>query len=375
MTRIKTRLFPSGIAEGSAFCNRTAERELLKQYIDNIQHTVIMAPRRYGKSSLITQVIRDNQLIYAWVDFLSVTTQEEIENKIRAAAKELVLAMSPEIKKIQVQTVDKIKSMSPELNLSAMGQSLKLQLSSDDTTPIDQILTELDKYAQKMEKTAVLVFDEFQQISEIEENKSVEALIRHAVERSKAVTYLFSGSNRHLLQEMFSQKDRPLYRLCSVMPLERIHPDEYLKFISRAASSRWGEALPKNLILKILDLTECHSFYVNALCNELWLKEKTPKNEGAIEQIWKTYMIKNKSIIVSEIVALPLNQKKIIKALSNSPEAEPYGIQFSTQTKIPSASIRRAIESLLLKDIIFQDANDCYRVLDPAVSYYFRCLH
>ncbi|NDA48269.1 MAG: hypothetical protein EBY21_13565, partial [Alphaproteobacteria bacterium] len=158
-------------------------------------------------------MILDNQSDYAWVDFLSVTTKAEVEEKIRAAAKTLLLALSPDLKKLQMQALDKIKAMSPELNVGVMGQTLTLHLSSDDKTPIDQLLTQLDQYAQKVEKKAVLVFDEFQQISELEETLSIEALIRHAVERSKAITYLFSGSRRHLLKEMFSHKNRPLYRL------------------------------------------------------------------------------------------------------------------------------------------------------------------
>jgi len=369
------RLFPSGIAEGQAFCNRTEERTRLKQYINNVQPTVIMAPRRYGKSSLITQVILDNQSDYAWVDFLSVTTKAEVEEKIRAAAKTLLLALSPDLKKLQMQALDKIKAMSPELNVGVMGQTLTLHLSSDDKTPIDQLLTQLDQYAQKVEKKAVLVFDEFQQISELEETLSIEALIRHAVERSKAITYLFSGSRRHLLKEMFSHKNRPLYRLCTVMQIERIQPSEYLSFIRQAAQVRWAIDLSEDLILKILELTECHSFYVNALCNELWLNHTPPDSIEFIESTWRTYMIRNKSTIVAEVLSLPLNQKKLIKALSLNPENTPYGAAFLIKTGISSASIRRAFEALLLNDIIFEDEHAFYRVLDPAVSYYFRCFH
>lgn len=82
--------FPSGIAEGRAFCNRLKERQRLKINIQDIRHTVLMAPRRYGKTSLIRQVINQNASINVWIDFLSVTSVEEAEAKIQKAAKSLL---------------------------------------------------------------------------------------------------------------------------------------------------------------------------------------------------------------------------------------------------------------------------------------------
>ena len=97
-------LFPAGIAFGEAFCNRVEERTRLKKHIDNLRHTVLIAPRRYGKSSLIRQVMEDNQCIYVWIDFLSVTNQGDVEAKIKKACKELLFKLAPELKKLQMQT-------------------------------------------------------------------------------------------------------------------------------------------------------------------------------------------------------------------------------------------------------------------------------
>lgn len=365
-------LFPSGIAEGKAFCNRTAERNQLKQYVENIQHTVLVAPRRYGKSSLVNQVMLDDHYCHAWIDFLPVTNKAEAEEKIQLAAQELLLSLAPELKKLKMQTISKVKSLSPELNLSALGQSLTLNLSSNKALSIDETLIELDKYAEKVGKKAVLVLDEFQQISEIREHQSIEALIRHAVERSHAITYVFSGSKRHMLQEMFSQSSRPLYRLCRIMPLDRIEHKEYEKFIQSAAKSRWKNSISEGIIDKIITLTERHPFYLNVLCNELWLSDKAPKSPEQVELIWKNFIIQHKSVIISDIVSLPLNQKKIVRELSYQPEQEPYGAKFIVKSGMAAASIRRVFDALMIKDIIYRDESSYYKVLDPAISYYFK---
>jgi AAA+ ATPase superfamily predicted ATPase len=362
--------FPSGVAEGDAFCNRVVERKRLKVNIEGVRHTVLMAPRRYGKTSLIRQVVLENNYIYVWIDFLSVTSKEEVEEKIRKAAKQLLFKLSPELKKITMQTKDLVKSLSPELNLKAMGQSLTLHLTSDSSLTIDEMLLELDSYAQKIGKTAVLICDEFQQISEIEKSVSSEALIRHAVERSKNITYLFSGSNRHLLAEMFSQSNRPLYRLCQAMVVQRIEAVEYKNFLNLAAQAHWKSDLPEEVSQRILALTECHPFYVNALCDELWLQETMPVNQEKVDVAWRWYIDGHKTIILSEVVPLALNQKKILSTLAKQPTKESSGAAFLMLTKLSSSSVRRSLDALLKKDLVYINDQGEHSVLDPAVKQY-----
>lgn len=362
--------FPSGIAEGSSFCNRVMERKRLKTNIEGIRHTVLMAPRRYGKTSLIRQVMLDNHFIYVWVDFLSVTSKEEIETKIKKAAKELLFKLSPELKKITRQTKELVKSLSPELNLSAMGQSLTLNLTSDNHLAVDEMLLELDSYAQKTGKKAVIVCDEFQQISEIEKSTSVEALIRHAVERSKNITYLFSGSNRHLLAEMFSHSNRPLYRLCQVMVIQRIDAEEYKNFLNLAAKEKWQTELADNVIQRIIDLTECHPFYINALCAELWLLEKIPTTVEQVVDTWNWYIDGHKTIILSEVVPLALNQKKVLSMLAKHPTKEPSSTNFMMLVRLSSSSIRRSLDALIKKDLAYITEQKEHAVLDPAIRQY-----
>lgn len=362
-------IFPTGIAEGEAFCNRVVERKKLASNIERIIHTILLAPRRYGKTSLIRHVLNENSYNSEWIDFLSVTTDGQVEEKIAKAGKALLFKLSPDLIKLTKGTVDLVKSMTPELNLGALGQSLTFHLTSNQKVPIDQMLLEIDAYALKVGKRAVLVFDEFQQISELENSHSVEALIRHAVERSKAITYVFSGSNRHLLQEMFGESTRPLYRLCQSMPIQRIASQEYEVFLGKAAMDKWGESLSKSALAKILKLTECHPFYVNGLCSELWELNKLPQQDDVLQQ-WSHYIETHKGMIVSDIVSLPLNQKKVIQALAENPTSEPFAHEFCLKAKLAAGSVRRAMEYLLKKDIAFQDEKGIYKLLDPAIRHY-----
>lgn len=361
---------------GSAFCNRVSERGTLARNISNITHTVIMAPRRYGKSSLIRQVLTENHCDYVWIDFLSVTSKEDAEIKIVKGINQLLFKLSPDLKKFQKQASEFVKSMTPEVNLGWMGQSLTLHMNGQPGAQesLEDVLLRLDDYAQKVGKKAVLVFDEFQQLNEIKDNLSVEAMIRHAVERSQAVTYIFSGSNRHLLHEMFGQSNRPLYRLCQAMTIERITAEDYVPFLKKLGKAQWGIVLDPEIIERIFFYSEFHPFYLNALCEILWGNEEAPVLKD-VDTAWDWYITNHKSDIVSEIINLPINQKKIIQTLAksaNSPVTEPYGADFSHRTKISVSSLRQAVEALMAKDILYKNAKGELSLLDPAVLYYFR---
>ncbi len=371
-----TTLFPLGVAEGEAFCNRVKERKELASNIEHGNHTVLSAPRRYGKSSLVRKVVIEMEIPYAWVDFLTVSTKEEVQAQIARLVAQAIYAISPDMKKIQKNIAKIFKGLSPQVNIGInvgrgmLAGGISFHPDFEKNLQIDEVLMQLDELAAQFEKRIVFVFDEFQQISLLKESGVIEGMIRHAVERSKAVTYVFSGSNRHLLLAMFGSRDRPLYRLCQTMPLERIDEEDYRSFLSPLAKEKWGTALQEDTFLKIMACSERHPFYVNAICNKLWKDGEMPSNQEDIEKAWAWFVLTNKNSIVSEIMGLSVNQKRVVNCLAEEPTSELRGKAFLLKTKISPSSIAQSVESLESRDIIFKDEQGFYRLLDPAVRYY-----
>jgi len=361
-------LFPSGIAEGNSFCNRMKERKKFKQSIERIEHTVVVAPRRYGKTSLITKVMQEMDIAYGWIELLSATSLESVQTKIINAVGGLVYELAPDIKKLQLKFKQFFIALKPDIVLSALGQKVVLHPLSSSAETITATLLELDRYVLSLNKKAVIVFDEFQQLAELENSRALEASIRYAVERSKAVSYIFSGSNRHMLVEMFGASERPLYRLCNMFGLERIAPKEYFSFLKKAALQQWQAPLDEAVFSKIMELTERHPYYVNILCNRLWKYDNLP-NVDRVEKAWDKYVTSHKSIIVGDILNLSLNQRKILTMLAQHPTAEPYGAEFQSKTGVSLSSMKQAFGVLIDKDMVYRD-NGVLTVLDPAIRYY-----
>ena len=179
--------FPQGVVTDGAFCNRVEERRSLKERIDAHEHTVLIAPRRYGKTSLIAQVLADNSYLGVSADFFSVLTREEVAQHVFNHVSDMMVQLMPKEKGVAQKLLDAVCALNSRISLSFFGQKLEISVSQHHDRNISDALLALDCLAQKVQKSCVFILDEFQQIGELKESHAIEAEIRHAVERSKNV--------------------------------------------------------------------------------------------------------------------------------------------------------------------------------------------
>lgn len=365
--------FPSGLALGGDFCNRVEERALLKASIFNNEHVVMSSPRRYGKTSLINQVMRENEWPFVGIDLLPSANAQQVKAAILRGISQLLPQILPKQKVLMNKLLGFFKNFNPKISVSVLkvGFSVELHNAEPPSQSITEALMSLDQLAQEVQKRVVVLMDEFQQVSTLSDYHSIEASIRHAVERSKNVSYIFSGSERHILEQMFHDKSRPLYHLCKLMRIERIHQEDFARFIQDKAQLKWGQDLAEESLLAIFRFTECHTYYVNYLCRQLWRLRKPPVLTD-VEAAWQE-CIQNQLIwITDDLAALSANQRAILLALVSEPTREIYGQSFLSKVNLQAASAKRAIESLAKRNFIFADETHAYHVLDPALATYLR---
>ncbi|MCK4609190.1 MAG: hypothetical protein KAT71_06900, partial [Gammaproteobacteria bacterium] len=112
-----TGIFPRGIAKGTAFYDRIKERKQLKQNIEHTIHTVLIAPRRYGKTSLMTQVLYENKIDHIWFDFMTITNREDTETKLLQKISELIINIAPTTTKLKQIATKYFSQLNPEITL------------------------------------------------------------------------------------------------------------------------------------------------------------------------------------------------------------------------------------------------------------------
>lgn len=364
------KIFPPGIAMGDAFYDRKLERAELKKNIDNITHTVLIAPRRFGKTSLIKKVIDDHKLHYIWIDLMTITSGEELQESLLNHISNLIVQLGKTENKIKDFLSKYFGSLKPEVTWG-IPPFIKVKLNPKATSQesIVEALLRLDEMAQDGNSSIVIVCDEFQEIARIDKEHTLQASIRHAAERAQAICYLFSGSKPQPLLRIFNGKQNPLYELCDMMTINRITKKDYIEYLQAQAMTKWGKSLSDECLTKIFNNTQYYPKYINALCSKLWGFDTTPDVE-IIDDVWKEYIFSRKASIREELNGLKLNELRLLKSLSESSTHEPFGQNFLKTIELSQSSVQRSLEALLEKGLVI-NTEGAYAVIDPTFKCYF----
>lgn len=364
-------LFPRGMAIGGAFCNRKDERARLKQNIKTGQHTLLMSPRRYGKTSLVFYVVKELGIPFGDMDLFIAVDTPKIEQGIIAGIKKVITKIGTPTDKVLEILRNYFKSKNAQWTIGTQGINIALVPSpnSDPATNVLEALQALEVLLQKKKKRAVLFLDEVQEVGEISGGKGIEGAIRHVAQKTQYLSLVFSGSNRHLLARMFYDKSRPLYKLCDRIVLDRISKAEYVEHINGFAVKRWGKSLDAAILEDIFELTELHPYYINNLCLHLWNTElkKTPQHDDVIT-CWHKLIIEERNEMLRELSMLSIGQRKVLNIIAHGQKTGLTSKNSLKKTDLTSSSVTEAIKTLIQKDYVEQLENNEYRIIDPLIK-------
>ncbi|MGD9153238.1 MAG: hypothetical protein PVG30_06255 [Gammaproteobacteria bacterium] len=326
-----------------------------------------MSPRRYGKTSLALNSFSKIKWPYAHIDLYKALDEEDIEKTILNGIGELLGKLETVPGKLLKLASNFFISMHVKVVLGADGLSLEFgRRKQKPTTTILEALEKLHKLARKKNKKVIIFMDEFQTVGEITNNSAIEASIREAAQKSINVAYVFSGSDRYLIQEMFSDKKRPFYKLCNLVTLDKISKDDYTAYIQKASNFQWKRSLTADTLEKIFYITERHPYYVNKLCSMLWVNDYPTKKD--VVDSWQRYVLENKSQLERELELLSINQRKLLIFLAQEgPIKEIFSKETTKQVNISLSSVSRSLSVLIAKDYIYSDEEGNYKIRDPLI--------
>lgn len=363
--------FPRGIAVEPAFCNRVDEGKRLIHNIKTGQHTLLMSPRRYGKTSLVTYAVKEVNLPVGDADLFVAVDARHIEQRILAGIKMAMNQVFSSTEQLLKSLRDYFKTMDNQWTIGTQGIHLVLTPAakeSDPATSIMEALLALEHLLKQKNKRGILFLDEMQEIGEVAEGKGIEGAIRHVAQQSQYLSFIFSGSNRHLLSHMFYDKARPLYKLCDRIVLERISVKDYEKHLTNICKKKWKKVMPPVSLNKIFELTECHPYYVNNLCLRLWGSTlKQPPSENQIESAWLDYAKEERLEVARELSSLSTGQRKILIAIASGFTTKMTGKEFLKRVNMTSSSVTELLQNLEQKDYIEKHGKE-YSLIDPLIK-------
>lgn len=357
------------VVKGDYFTDREEELRTLTLDLASGQNILLFSPRRYGKTSLIIRVLdnlKTKGIIGIYVDLFRATSLQNL-GKIYADA--ITRATASKIEEAVRFVKEHFPAIVPRITVKG-GEPADFELDfeaprRDLEKWLDEIYDLPQKIAQRKKKRLVVVFDEFQEAAALGPGDIVERNLRAKIQHHDRVAYVFMGSKRHLLDELFQDKAKPLYRIAKSMPLGKIPKSKLGSFIRSRFRSVKMTISPQE-ISQILDTTGCHPYYTQQLCHEIYnaviprKKVSTADAEKAAEQCIQTQSYAYTTIWEG----LAGKQRELAIALSKMPGENIYSQNFIARHDLGSASsIQTALEALEKKGILERE-NGGYSLSD-----------
>lgn len=366
--------FVFGVAtSGDNFTDREKETARL---LLNFQHginTVLISPRRWGKTSLVQKVCRlaqSDTLKVVYLDIFSCRSDRDFYDAFAAAViKQTSSKLDEWLENVKLF----LSRISPKVSMGTdpmtdFSVSLELNPKSDD---IDEILQLPEKIAQKKGYNIVVCIDEFQQIAEFKDSKTFQKRLRSVWQLQKSVSYCLFGSKKHLMNELFEKKSLPFYKFGDAIYLSKIDTSDWVDYICSRFEVT-GKHISKELAEKICHKVDNHSSYVQQLAWLVWIHTDKIATEQDFEDACQDILDQNTPLFEKQTENLTTYQFNFLKAVIDGIDSE-----FASQDVLvkyqlgSSANVSIVKRALVKKELIEIEKRRVY-IPDPVMKVWLK---
>jgi len=367
----------TGKIEPDYFCDRVSESARLIKSLVNGNNMVIISPRRMGKTGLIQFCYEKPEIKDAYYTFfIDILHTSNLKEFTYILGKEIFETLAPQSKTMSNLFLQTLKSISGKFGFDPSTNLPTFNVELGDIKRPEYTLEEIFTYLAAADKPCIIAIDEFQQIAKYPE-KNMEALLRTHIQKIRNSNFIFAGSERHMMQAMFTSSARPFYRSADILELNAIDDTHYVPFIIGLFESR-DRSVSKDAVERVYHLFKGHTFYIQKTFNEAFSDTMTSE-ECTIETLKLTIdnLIDGNATIFREILSnIPEKQKELLYAIARDGEAERItSTEFIKKHSLSSASsIQSAIMKLLEKDIV-TELNKKYAVTDKFFGMWINTIY
>lgn len=343
------------VVSGDTFVDREGPRKHLRSNFRSGVNTVLISPRRWGKSSLIRQVAldmaREKNVRFAFVDLFHVRSEREfLERTTEAVIKALGRTMTERINDVKTF----IRGLVPEVSFGPDPRtefSLKLNLP-EGTRSVHDLLDLPERMAKAKGVRLVLCIDEFQNIAMLPDPVGFQKMLRASWQHHEAVCHVIYGSKRHMMMDLFNKQSMPFFRFGDVMFLDKIRREDWVPFIQARFASR-RKNIAADTCEHLCERMQDHPYHVQLLGHAAWLRTTGRTCTKAIIDTALQDLLNQHDALYHRLVDdLTTPQLNYLRALLNGVK------RFTTMETMrrfdlgSSAHVKRVTQALENKDVL-----------------------
>jgi AAA+ ATPase superfamily predicted ATPase len=341
--------------EAISFVNRGDDIARLRQNIENRINTIIVSPRRWGKTSLVrvleSKAGLSKKTVFCHLDMFNVNREEDFYSQFSNA---VLKASSSKLEEAVTHVKEFLSSLKPSFSFEKeeIGKVSFEILPEHDDVSFLEILDLAEKISIKKNIQMVLCIDEFQNLSRFKDPLLFQQRLRASWQHHKHVTYILYGSKRSMLSVIFEDQSMPFYRFGDVFYLQKIEASHWVKYI-QSSFRKTGKKIAIKYARKVTDIMECHSYYVQQFSHILWNNTDTEVDEEIFAQTVKDIIGRNALMFENIYETLSYYQIKALQIIIEEPQSKQTSINMIKKYDMGSSSnVIQAFKALENKEVI-----------------------
>jgi len=362
------------LAIGENFTDREDEKMRLAQNFLSGTNTILISPRRWGKSSLVLKAASevqnsDQNILIVFIDLFNIRSEEDF---YKALAENVIRASSSRMEEVVTIVKQFMKQWVPRISFSPDSQqefSLGLNWNELKKEP-DEILDLADNVAQSKKCKLVVCIDEFQNIAFFEDPLAFQKKLRSHWQTHQSVSYCLYGSKRHMLMDVFTSPSMPFFKFGDLLFLSRIAINFWILFIRERFRST-GKAISESQAEKIATMAEGHPYYVQQLAQLVWLRTDTEVTSDIVEEAMDGLVLQMSLLFQGITENLTTPQVNFLRLLIDGETRHTTKANIEKYQLGSSAHVIRIKKSLIEKEIIDEQPGSVI-ILDPVYSNWLR---
>lgn len=357
-----------------SFTNREEDLKRLKKNMLSGINTVLISPRRWGKSSLVEKAalqisVENPDFLVVKMDLFSVNSEEEfLEN----FAKEIIKASSTKVEEWIENAKTIFKKIIPRLKLKLQPDS-DLSLSFDwkeVEKNKDEILNLPENLALLKNKKILICIDEFQNLAQFQNFESFEKKMRSVWQKQKHVSYCLYGSKRHMMADIFTNSSKPFYKFGEVFWLQKIATEKWIPFIEEGFSKS-GRSISRQFSEKIPLYMKNHSWYVQQFSFFIWAETEKEVSQEIFDNALKRLLDGNEPLFKNMVENLSVGQINLLKAVVDEAEQLSSKKTIEEYSLGSSGNVNKNKQVLINKDILDENSGKL-ELLDPVFEMWIK---